>query len=40
MAGLYLRGDGALEGQLRAVPPGNYEVVPVLRNWLEGEIPR
>ncbi|MEZ4640406.1 MAG: SH3 domain-containing protein [Caldilineaceae bacterium] len=38
VAGLYLRGDGALEGQLRAVPPGNYEVVPVLRNWLEGEI--
>ena len=40
VAGLYLRGDGALEGQLRAVPPGNYEVVPVLRNWLEGQIPR
>ncbi len=40
VGGLYLRGDGALEGQLRTVPPGNYEVTPVLRNWYEGQIPR
>jgi uncharacterized protein YraI len=40
IAGLYLRGDGALEGQLQGVPQGNYEIVPVLRNWHEGSMPR
>ncbi|MBX2999109.1 MAG: SH3 domain-containing protein [Caldilineaceae bacterium] len=40
VAGLYLRGDGALEGQLQGVPQGNYEIVPVLRNWHEGSMPR
>ena len=39
-AGLYLRGDGALEGETRGVPPGNYDILPVLRNWVAGEIPR
>ncbi len=39
-AGLYLRGDGALDGETRGVPPGNYDIVPVLRNWVTGEIPR
>ncbi|MBI3958992.1 MAG: SH3 domain-containing protein [Chloroflexi bacterium] len=39
-AGLYLRGDGALDGETRGVPPGNYDIVPVLRNWVAGEIPR
>ena len=40
VAGLYLRGDGALEGESRGVPPGNYAILPVLRNWVTGEIPR
>ena len=39
-AGLYLRGDGALDGETRGVPPGNYDIMPVLRNWITGEIPR
>ncbi len=33
VAGLYLRGDGALDGALQPIPAGNYEIVPVLRNW-------
>ena len=40
VAGLYLRGDGALDGETRGVPPGNYNILPVLRNWVGGEIPR
>ncbi len=40
VAGLYLRGDGALDGQLQGVPQGNYEITPVLRNWYQGQIPR
>jgi len=40
VAGLYLRGDGALDGETRGVPPGNYDILPVLRNWVAGEIPR
>lgn len=39
VAGLYLRGDGALDGALQAVPAGNYEIVPELRNW-EKEVVR
>lgn len=39
-AGIYLRGDGALEGQIQGVPQGNFEIVPVLRNWHEGSMPR
>ncbi|MGB5047502.1 MAG: SH3 domain-containing protein, partial [Caldilineaceae bacterium] len=40
VAGLYLRGDGALDGETRGVPPGNYQILPVLRNWVAGEMPR
>jgi hypothetical protein len=40
VAGLYLRGDGALDGRLHDVPQGNYEITPVLRNWHEGQVPR
>ncbi len=40
VAGLYLRGDGALEGETRGVPVGNYQILPVLRNWVAGEMPR
>jgi uncharacterized protein YraI len=40
VAGLYLRGDGALDGRLQEIPQGNYEITPVLRNWHDGEVPR
>lgn len=40
VGGLYLRGDGALDGQLQPVALGNYQIVPVLRNWQHGEMPR
>ncbi|MCL4833327.1 MAG: SH3 domain-containing protein [Caldilineaceae bacterium] len=40
VAGLYLRGDGALDGETRGVPPGNYDILPVVRNWMAGEMPR
>ncbi|RME51105.1 MAG: hypothetical protein D6790_20370, partial [Caldilineae bacterium] len=39
-AGLYLRGDGALDGNVIVPPGGNFEIVPVLRNWKAGEMPR
>ncbi len=40
IAGFYLRGDGALEIVPRNMPDGNYEIVPILRNWRVGEAPR
>ena len=39
-AGFYLRGDGALDTVPRNPVSGNYAVVPVLRNWQGGEVPR
>ena len=40
VAGFYLRGDGALDIVRSTAPAGNYAIVPVLRNWQSGEVPR
>ena len=40
VAGFFLRGDGALDVVRSNPPAGNYAIVPVLRNWHSGEVPR
>ncbi len=37
--GLYLRGDGAFDDELQAIPVGNYQINPILRNW-RGDVVR
>ena len=40
VAGFYLRGDGALEIAAHNRPNDSYTLVPILRNWRSGEVPR
>ena len=40
VGGYYLRGDGALDVTRTNIPAGNYAIVPVLRNWQGGAVPR